>query len=360
MNRQLIVSPSPHIHGPESTKKLMRDVVIALCPAMLVALYCFGLTALHLLVISVVACVAVEFLIQKFLLKGKCTICDFSAVVTGVLLALNLPVCSPWWMILIGAVVAIGIAKMTFGGLGQNFFNPALVGRVVLLVSFPVLMTSSAFRAPESKGVIDVNSKAKLELLASSPKSEVDAFSGATPLALIKEELAKTDANGERINTVAKVMADNPGKFSYSSILFARNGSAGELSAIALLIGFIYLLVRKVVKIHISLTILLTVAVFSGILWLANPARFTDPVFNLLTGGLLLGALFMATDYVTSPMTAKGQIIFGIGIGVITVLIREFGAYPEGVSFAILIMNATVPLLNRIRPNRFAEEAHKK
>lgn len=336
----------------------MLDVIIALIPAVLVSIYFFGLTAAHLVAVSVLSCVVVEFLIQKYLLKGKSSIGDLSAVVTGVLLALNLPVCSPWWMILIGSVVAIGIAKMTFGGLGQNFFNPALVGRVVLLVSFPVLMTSSAFRAPESKAALDFNSKAKLEALVASPKS--DAFSGATPLALVKEELAKTDESGAKINTVKKIMDENPGKFSYSSILFARNGSAGEISAIALLLGFIYLLVRRVIKPYISLSILLTVVVFSGILWLANPERFTDPVFNLLTGGLLLGAFFMATDYVTSPMIAKGQIVFGIGIGVITVLIREFGAYPEGVSFAILIMNATVPLLNKFRPKRFAGEAHKK
>ncbi|MGM9774210.1 MAG: RnfABCDGE type electron transport complex subunit D [Candidatus Egerieousia sp.] len=356
--KKLIVSQAPHIHGKENTRRLMLDVIIALIPAVLVSIYFFGLTAAHLVAVSVLSCVVVEFLIQKYLLKGKSSIGDLSAVVTGVLLALNLPVCSPWWMILIGSVVAIGIAKMTFGGLGQNFFNPALVGRVVLLVSFPVLMTSSAFRAPESKAALDFNSKAKLEALVASPKS--DAFSGATPLALVKEELAKTDESGAKINTVKKIMDENPGKFSYSSILFARNGSAGEISAIALLLGFIYLLVRRVIKPYISLSILLTVVVFSGILWLANPERFTDPVFNLLTGGLLLGAFFMATDYVTSPMIAKGQIVFGIGIGVITVLIREFGAYPEGVSFAILIMNATVPLLNKFRPKRFAGEAHKK
>ncbi len=358
--KKLIVSQAPHIHGKENTRRLMLDVIIALVPAVLVSIYFFGLTAAHLVAVSVLSCVVVEFLIQKYLLKGKSSIGDLSAVVTGVLLALNLPVCSPWWMILIGSVVAIGIAKMTFGGLGQNFFNPALVGRVVLLVSFPVLMTSSAFRAPEGKASLDINSKAKLEALAESQKKSSDAFSGATPLALVKEELAKTDESGAKINTVKKIMDENPGKFSYTGILFARNGSAGEISAIALLLGFIYLLVRRVIKPYISLSILLTVVVFSGILWLANPARFTDPVFNLLTGGLLLGAFFMATDYVTSPMLAKGQIIFGIGIGLITVLIREFGAYPEGVSFAILIMNATVPLLNRFKPKRFAGEAHKK
>lgn len=339
---QLIVSPSPHVHGKENTTKLMRDVIIALIPAVLVSIYFFGLSAIHLVAVSVIACVAIEYLIQKFLLKGKSTIGDLSAVVTGVLLALNLPVCSPWWLILIGAVVAIGIAKMTFGGLGQNFFNPALVARVVLLVSFPVLMTSSAFHAPES-GYLFGN--------APEVTNALDATSGATPLAFVKEQV--------KAGVPLSTLMQNP-NLSYSQLLFARiGGSAGELSAIALILGFIYLLIRRVIKPHISLSILITVAVFTGILWGVNPEKFTDPLFNLLSGGLLLGAFFMATDYVTSPMTAKGQIIFGIGIGVITVLIREFGAYPEGVSFAILIMNATVPLLNKIKPKRFAEEAHK-
>lgn len=339
---KFIVSPSPHVHGKENTTKLMRDVIIALIPAVLVSIYFFGLSAIHLVAVSVIACVAVEYLIQKFLLKGKSTIGDLSAVVTGVLLALNLPVCSPWWLILIGAVVAIGIAKMTFGGLGQNFFNPALVARVVLLVSFPVLMTSSAFHAPES-GYLFGN--------APEVTNALDATSGATPLAFVKEQI--------KAGVPLSTLMQNP-NLSYSQLLFARlGGSAGELSAIALILGFIYLLVRRVIKPHISLSILITVAVFTGILWGVNPEKFTDPLFNLLSGGLLLGAFFMATDYVTSPMTAKGQIIFGVGIGVITVLIREFGAYPEGVSFAILIMNATVPLLNKIKPKRFAEEAHK-
>ena len=339
---QLIVSPSPHIHGKENTTKLMLDVIIALLPAVLVAIYFFGLSAIHLVLVSVIACVAVEYLIQKYLLKGKNTIGDLSAVVTGILLALNLPVCSPWWLILIGAVVAIGIAKMTFGGLGQNFFNPALVARVVLLVSFPVLMTGSAFHAPEG-GYLFGN--------APEVTAALDATSGATPLAFVKESLGK----GESLQTI---MSNN--NLSYSSLLFARlGGSSGELSAIALILGFIYLLIRRVIKPYISLSILITVAIFTGILWGVNPDRFTDPLFNILSGGLLLGAFFMATDYVTSPMTVKGGIIFGIGIGVITVLIREFGAYPEGVSFAILIMNATVPLLNKIKPKRFAKEAHK-
>ena len=339
----LIVSPSPHVHGKDNTRRLMGDVIIALMPAVLVSIWFFGLSAIHLVCVSVLACVVFEYLIQKFLLKGKSTVGDLSAVVTGVLLALNLPVCSPWWLILIGAFVAIGIAKMTFGGLGQNLFNPALVARVVLLVSFPVLMTGTAFHAPEG-GYLFGNSE--------FANAALDATSGATPLGFVKEQLAKGVSMQEIMAT--------PG-LSYTQLLFARlGGSAGELSAIALILGFIYLLCRRVIKPWISLSILITVFVFAGALWLGNPAKFTDPVFNLLSGGLLLGAFFMATDYVTSPMTTKGQVIFGIGIGVITILIREFGAYPEGVSFAILIMNSTVPLLNRIQPKRFAKEAQKK
>lgn len=340
MNK-LIVSPSPHIHGKDNTRRIMLDVIIALLPAVLVSVYFFGLSAIKVVAISVISCVAIEYLIQKFMFKGPLTITDLSAVVTGVLLALNLPVCSPWWMVVIGAAVAIGIAKMTFGGLGQNFFNPALVARVVLLVSFPVLMTGAAFHAPETG------------YLFGNAASVVDAASGATPLALVKESLDKGMA-------MQDIFAQNP-NLSYGQMLFARiGGSSGEVCALALILGFIYLLCRRVIKPHISLSILVTVFAFTGILWLADPTKFTDPVFNLLSGGLLLGSFFMATDYVTSPMTPKGMIIFGVGIGIITVLIREFGSYPEGVSFAILIMNATVPLINKYcTPKRFGKEAHK-
>lgn len=329
--KKLLVSPSPHIHGKENTRNLMRDVIIALLPAVAVSIYYFGFSAIKLVLVGVISCMLVEFLIQKFLLKGKCTICDYSAALTGVLLALNLPPNSPWWLMVIGAIVAIGVAKMTFGGLGQNLFNPALVGRVFLLVSFPVLMTD--WTAP-----------------ASFFGASLDAASGATPLALVKEAVAAG-------TPVSEIFAQNP-SLSYSQLLFARVGSAGEVSAIALLLGFVYLLVRRVIKPHITLSIWATVFVFSGILWLCNPDQFTDPIFNLLTGGMLLGSIFMATDYVTSPMSEKGMVIFGVGIGIITILIREFGAYPEGISFAILIMNATVPLLNMyVKPKRFAKEA---
>ena len=326
MNK-LLVSPSPHTHGRESTQSIMRDVLIALAPAMLVSILSSGWSALMLILVGAAACVLTEFLIQKYLLKRPVTVSDLSAVVTGCLLALNLPPNSPWWLIVIGSVVAIGVAKMTFGGLGQNIFNPALVGRVFLLVSFPVLMTTW-------------NDSGSMFGL-------VDAFSGATPLGAVKEGLK----NGM---TLSELTADN---LTFSQqFFFNMGGSAGEFSSIALILGFIYLLCRRVIKATIPVTILCTVFVVSGIFWLANPERFTNPVFNLFTGGLLLGAIFMATDYVTSPMTTKGQIIFGIGIGLITVFVRYFGSYPEGVSFAILIMNCTVPLLNKYcKPRRFGE-----
>ena len=312
MNK-LLVSPSPHLHTKTSTKSLMRDVVIAMIPAVIVSVLFYGWAELLVLGVSVTSCVLLEYLITKYLLNKPCTVCDMSAVVTGVLLALNLPASTPWWVVFIGAVVAIGVAKMTFGGLGQNLFNPAIVGRVFLLISFPTYMTNWA----KPNGFIST--------------AAVDAFTGATPLGLAKE------------GGVAAVEG-----LDYMDMLFFNiGGSAGELSALAILVGFVYLLARRVIKPYITLSILATVAVFSGIFWAVNPAEFTGPVFNLLTGGVLLGAVFMATDYVTSPMSNVGGIIFGVGIGLITMLVRYFGAYPEGMSFAILIMNAVVPLINK-------------
>lgn len=317
MNNKLIVSPAPHIHSPLSTKILMRDVVIALMPAVIVSIIFYGWQELVVLGVSVGSCILIEYLVAKYLLKSSCTITDWSAGVTGLLLALNLPYTTPWWVVFIGAVIAIGVAKMTFGGIGQNIFNPALAGRVFLLVSFPTYMT--AWKTP-------------------SGLFGVDAVSGATPLGLIKEGLLQG-------NSIHEIMAKEG--ISYSDMLFANlGGSVGELSAIALLAGFVYLLVRKVIRPHITLAIWGTVILTSLIFWLAAPERFTDPLFNMLTGGMLLGSCFMATDYVTSPMSVKGGIIFGIGIGFITMMIRYFGSYPEGMSFAILIMNSTVPLLN--------------
>ena len=315
---KLLVSPSPHIHSKDSTKSLMLDVVIALLPAVICSFLFYGWREMVVMAVSVASCVLLEWAITKYMLKKPSTIGDLSAVITGMLLALNLPYTTPWWVVVIGAVVAIGVAKMTFGGLGQNIWNPALVGRVFLLVSFPTYMTT--WGAP--KGIL-----------------AVDAISGATPLGAVQEGLM-------RGASVQDIMAQ--GGYDYAHMLFANlGGSAGEACAIALLVGWLYLCVRKVIKPWITLSIFATVALTSLIFWGIDPARFTDPAFNLLTGGLVLGACFMATDYVTSPMSLWGGVVFGVGIGFLTMMIRYFGSYPEGVSFAILIMNSVVPLLNR-------------
>lgn len=329
MSNILNVSPSPHQQSAETTRKLMMGVVIALAPALVASIWYFGLGAIIVTLVSVVSCVAVEYLIQKFILKTKPSVSDGSAIVTGLLLAFNVPSNLPVHIIIIGAIVSIGIAKMTFGGLGNNPFNPALVGRVFLLISFPVQMTS--WPVPSGFNT-----------------SYTDAVTGATPLAIMSEGIR----NGEAVSTLMEQIP------SHMQLFYGyMGGSMGEIAALALILGGLYMIWRKIITWHIPVTILLTVAVFTGILWAADPMKYPDPLFHLLTGGLMLGAIFMATDYVTSPMTAKGMVIYGIGIGVITVLIRNWGAYPEGVSFAILIMNAFVPLLNMyIKPKRFGKE----
>lgn len=322
MNK-LIVSPSPHVHSGDSVKKNMLNVIYALIPAYLVSLFYFGLGALIVSLTAIVACVLFEYLIQRFLLKQKPTIGDCSAILTGLLLGFNLPSNLPVWMVVIGALVAIGIGKMSFGGLGQNPFNPALVGRVFLLISFPAAMTT--WPRPITWNM-----------------QYLDAETAATPLSLIKEKGA------EAMPRLLDMFIGNMG------------GSLGEVSAIALLIGGLYLIYTRTITWHIPVSILATVFVFTGIIWLVNPEMSMNPLMHLLTGGLMLGSIFMATDYVTSPMTPLGQIIYGIGIGIITVVIRVWGSYPEGMSFAILIMNAVTPLLNTyIRPKRFGENKTK-
>jgi len=329
MNRLLTVSPSPHVKGHESVRSIMYGVVLSLIPALGVAVYFFVLDALKLTLIAVVASVAFEWLIQKFLLKESTrTAFDGSAIITGMLLAFNVPANLPIWMMVIGALVAIGVGKMSFGGLGKNIFNPALVGRVFMLISWPVEMTSWPNNRFFQEGA--------------------DAISGATPLGILKEGL------GGDI-TMSDIMEKLPTALDY----FVGNvpGSLGEISALALIIGGIYMLMRKIITWHAPVAIFGTVFIFSGIMHLVDPSIYPAPLFHLLTGGLMIGAIYMATDMVSSPMTGKGQIIFGVGIGVITMLIRYWGAYPEGVSFAILIMNATVPIINSYtKPKRFGEE----
>jgi len=317
MNK-LVVSPSPHVHSGNSIQKEMKSVLIALIPAYLVALYYFGVGALIVSATSVLSCVLFEYLIQKFILKGEKTITDCSAIVTGLLLAFNLPSNLPIWIVIIGALVAIGVGKMSFGGLGNNPFNPALVGRVFLLISFPVQMTSWPRPIPFNLAYMD-------------------AETSATALTALKEHL-------ENIPSALDMFIGNMG------------GSMGEVSTLALLLGFAYLLYRRTISWHIPITILFTVFVMTGIFYLVDPQTYASPLVHLMTGGLMLGAIFMATDFVTSPMTKRGMFVYGIGIGVITVVIRLFGSYPEGVSFAILIMNGFTPLINTyIKPKRFGE-----
>lgn len=293
----------------------MLDVVIALLPAVIASFVFYGWREIVLMGVSVGSCILLEYAITRWMLKKPSTIGDLSAVITGILLALNVPYSTPWWVMIIGSVVAIGIAKMTFGGLGQNIWNPALVGRVFLLVSFPTYMTTWG-----------------------APQGVVDAVSGPTPLGAVQEGLMQG-------SSVQEIMA--AGGYDYATMLYANlGGSAGEVCALALLAGFVYLLIRRVIRPWITLSIFGTVALTALIFWGIDPSRFTDPLFNLLTGGLVLGACFMATDYVTSPMSVWGGVIFGVGIGFLTMMIRYFGSYPEGVSFAILIMNSFVPLIN--------------
>ena len=319
------ISPSPHVHGGDSIEKNMYGVLIALVPTFIFSIVFFGLGAILVTLTSVAACLVFEYVIQKYLMKQRPTIWDGSAIITGVLLAFNLPSSLPLWIVVIGALVAIGIGKMSFGGLGNNIFNPALVGRVFLLISFPVQMTTW----PVPNGF-----------------ATADAVTGATPLALVKEAVKNGQAVGDTLSSV--------GITTGNLILGNIGGSLGEVAAIGLLLGFAYMLIRKIISWHIPVAIFATVIVFSGILNLADPAQFAGPVFHLFTGGLMLGAIFMATDYVTSPMTHKGMIIYGVGIGLLTVIIRVFGAYPEGMSFAILIMNGFTPLINRYcKPRRF-------
>ena len=327
MNK-LIVSLSPHVHSGDSISRNMYLVIIALVPALLCSFLAFGIGAIITTAISVASCVFFEWAINKFCMKNKnCTVCDGSAILTGLLLAFNLPSNIAPWIIVIGAFFAIGVVKMTFGGLGCNLFNPALAGRAFLLISFPVAMTT--WPVP-GQGF----------------GTYLDAKTGATPLALMQEMLKSGDLT--KLPEEEDMLLGNTG------------GCLGEVCALAILLGGIFLLWKKVITWHIPVSIICTVFVISGLLWIINPVIFSNPVAEILSGGLMLGAVFMATDYVTSPMSAKGQLVFGVAIGFLTIIIRIFGAYPEGMSFAILIMNAFVPLINsKFKPTRFGEVSTK-
>ena len=326
---KLIVSLSPHAHGTDSVEKNMYGVIIALLPALLASFWFFGLGSVVVCLASVLACIFFEWAITKYIMKREPSLTDGSAIVTGLLLGMNLPSNFPIWMIIIGALVAIGIGKMTFGGLGCNPFNPALVGRCFLLVSFPAAMTSWPIEGQWT--------------------SYVDAATGAPPLSLMKTAIKTGDSSIlDQLPSSFEMLLGNT-----SNGLGA--GTIGEICALALIIGLCYMLWKKIITWHIPVSIICTVFVFSGLLHLASPV-YANPVQVVLSGGLLLGAIFMATDYVTSPMTAKGQLIYGVSIGLLTVVIRNWGSYPEGMSFAILIMNAFTPLINTyIKPKRFGE-----
>lgn len=314
MATKLFASHSPHIHGGEKTHRIMLDVVLALLPALAVSTYVLGWRVLFITAVAVLSCVLFEYLICRLLLKRKSTICDLSAVVTGILLAFNLPAGIPWWIVVIGALVAIGIGKMTFGGLGTNPFNPALTGRIFLLIAYPVEMTDWTTGVP-------------------------DALSGSTLLADVKyaPELVSS------LNFM-DMFGGN------------MNGSMGEICSLALILGGVYLLWRRVITWHIPVSILATMAIFAACVGATygGAVAYQLPLFHILAGGALLGAIYMATDYSTSPMTHRGMIIYGIGIGALTMIIRLWGAYPEGMSFAIFIMNAATPLINKyLRPKRY-------
>src|SRR5690554_7564785 len=316
MENKLIVSPSPHVHSGDSIEKNMYHVLIALIPAFLIALYVFRLDALLITLFSVIFCVGFEYLIMKYIMKRKPTVLDGSAILTGVLLAFNVPSNLPIWILAIGCLFAIGVVKLSFGGLGNNIFNPAIAGRIFLLISFPAQMTTWP---------------------SAMVRSTTDAVSSATVLSNIKYQPELLPALQDMF-------------------LGFEAGSLGEMSVVAILIGLIYLLWKRVITWHIPISILATVALFTGIIYIFDPIPLYNPLIHLFSGGLMLGAVFMATDYVTSPMTKKGMIIFGCGIKVITVAIRLWGAYPEGVSFAILLMNAFTPLINNYTsPKRFGE-----
>jgi len=331
-----VISLSPHEKGSYTVKKVMWGVVIALVPAFISSIMNFGIRALTVTAVAVIACVFAEYLIQKFLLKCEVTACDGSAAVTGILLAFNLPSSIPMWQVVIGSVVAIAVGKMAFGGLGKNPFNPALVGRGFMLMSFPVDMTTWPIPG-KSLFVWDIASK-------------VDSLTAATPLGVVKEGLKK----GEEVAALSARLPE-----LWDLFLGTVGGSLGETSALAILIGGVYLIYRKIITWHIPFFYLATIFAFTGILWLTNDTAYMNPIFHILSGGVMLGAFFMMTDMVTSPMSVKGQILFAVGAGIIASAIRLWGAYPEGCMFSILIMNAFVPLIDKyIKPKKFGTEVN--
>ncbi len=319
---KLVVSAAPHVHSGQDVRQVMRDVILALLPAVLVGIWYFGVDAARVLILAVGGCLFFEAVMNR-LLKRPSTLGNLSAALTGVLLAMNMPSSSPWWLVLVGTGVAIILGKAIYGGLGYNPFNPALVARVLLLISFPVQMTR--WVVPQGLG------------------TGFDAATGATPLGAAKEAASLGTPLAE---------VGVPG--SMDLLLGNVGGSFGEVSALALLAGGLFLMWRGIIRWQIPVGFIGAVVLITGVAHLAAPEKYLDPLIHVLAGGLILGAFFMATDMVTSPVTRRGMLIFGVGCGVLTAVIRLWGGYPEGVSFAILLMNAATPLIDRYtRPRVF-------
>ncbi len=331
MSQTLIVSSSPHAKGDLTVARIMWGVVIALVPVFVASALVFGARAIMAVLVTSAACVVTEYVIQRYFLKQRATVSDGSAVVTGMLLAFNVSVAVPMWQLVVGSIVAIGVAKMAFGGLGANPFNPALIGRAFMTVSFPVHMNT--WPLPQ---------QTLLSLGA-------DRVTGATALG----QIADAKALGEPLTTIA---AELP---SYWQLFLGTvGGSMGEISALAVLIGGAYMLYRQLISWETPVIFLGTLAVITGTFWVIDPTAYADPLFHVLAGGAMLGAWFMATDMTTSPMSRNGKIVFAVGCGFITAVIRLFGGFPEGVTYAILIMNAFVPIIdNKLRPRRFGKGA---
>jgi electron transport complex protein RnfD len=322
----LVGVTSPHVLSTETIPRIMFTVCLTLLPAILVGIYVFGLQAVKVLVLTTTACIATEVVLQKWMGR-KVTINDGSATVTGLLLAMTLPPSAPWWICVVGGMIAIGIAKQLFGGLAHNPFNPALLARVVLLISWPVELTT--WMKPR-EGFANLGA---------------DVVTGASQLGQMKEGLIQK-------GSIEAAMQQFNAWDAFTGL--HQYGSLAETSALALLIGGIYLLYRGYITWHIPVGYIGTVALMAGAFWLYDPTRFASPVYHMLTGGLILGALYMATDMVTCPVTNLGMFYFGIGCGILTYFIRTFGGYPEGVSFAVVIMNGAVPLIERwVRPRTY-------
>ncbi|MFC1537048.1 RnfABCDGE type electron transport complex subunit D [Pseudomonadota bacterium] len=333
---------SPHIHGGDSVRMTMISVILALTPAAIVSVYLFGWLAFLLITLCMVTCVATEYISLRLMGRPATPVGDGSAALTGLLLALTLPAYIPWWMVVLGSVIAIVLGKQLYGGLGYNLFNPALAARVILLISFPLNMTAWIVPMQVAAPVIDLyNFSDCFNLFLYGPESiarTLDAITMASPLGHIKTEWSQGIGVTEALRNY---------DYSYLNAFLGREaGSIGETSALALLIGGIYLLARHTISWHIPFTYLATVMVLAAIFNMVDPAHYAPPLFHLLAGGLILCAFFMATDPVSSPVTARGRVVFGIGCGILTWSIRTYGGYPEGAMFAVILMNCAVPLID--------------